>query len=342
MTAAAAGAAGAFLSPLAALSQPKPQLGKITLGFGLDPVFAPHIVAMEKGWFKEAGFTEVATKSFSGGALAGEALLADEIQLWTPGNLPPISMAHTGVPIVVMGTNCIAAAADKLVARKDANIRNPEDLYKIKIGLLAGSTASAVLHKLAGIYRLDVSRLQTVNMPPPEQLAALNAGQIGAMLCWQPWGYRALQGGAAELIHSGVASGFAANKGAAVLVSATRSLFVTSAAFARRNPAALFAMMATLVRAQAYVASPANRDEVVGLVARETKQDAALVASIWDEYVFDPIFDFSYLSDMRAMTDYLVSSGRIKEAKDPLDYTYSGAIAAVNEQLVKLPGRWKP
>ena len=137
-------AAGGLLSTRA-FAQAKPETAKLAMGFGLDPVFAPHMVAMAKGWFRDAGFTDVSTKTFSGGAVAGEALVANEIQLWTPGNLPPISMAHNGVPIVVLGSNAIAWAVDKLVARKDANIRTPEDLYKIKIGLLQGSTASADL-----------------------------------------------------------------------------------------------------------------------------------------------------------------------------------------------------
>ena len=164
--------------PSAALAQTKPETTKLALGFGLDLVFAPHMVAISKGWFKEAGFTDVTTKTFTGGAAAGEALVADEINLWTPGNLPPISMTHNGIPIVILGTNCIAAAADKLVARKDANVKTPEDLYKVKIGLVQGSTASADLFYLAKAYNLDDKRLQVVNMPPPEQLAALNSNNI--------------------------------------------------------------------------------------------------------------------------------------------------------------------
>ena len=192
----------------------------------------------QKGWFRDAGFTDVTTKTFTGGAVAGEALVADEISLWTPGNLPPISMTHNGVPIVILGTNAIAATADKLVARKDANVKTPEDLYRIRIGLLQGSTASADLHFLAKHYNLDEKRLQVVNMPPPEQLAALNSGNIQALLCWQPWGYNALKGGATEMIHSGTVSGFAANQGEKVQISYTRSLFVASQEFVRKNPVA--------------------------------------------------------------------------------------------------------
>lgn len=333
-------ATGALAAP-AALAQPRLEISRLALGFGLDPVFAPHIVAMQKGWLREAGFTEVTTRSFTGGALAGEALLVNEIQLWTPGNLPPISMAHTGIPVVVLGTNCIATEAEQLVARKDANIRAPEDLYRIRIGLLSGSTASATLSNLAKLYNLDERRLQVVNMPPPEQLAALNAGQIGALLCWQPWGYNARRSDAMELIHTGTTSNLASNRGAAVQISATRSLFVASQDFCRRNPNATRALMAVLVRAQKYVADPANRAEILPLVAQETRQPRELVEAIWGEYVFNPAFDQAYVADMENMTQYLVSSGRVRQARHPLDFTFSEPVAAADPALVRVPGRWR-
>jgi ABC-type nitrate/sulfonate/bicarbonate transport system substrate-binding protein len=338
----AAGAAGlAATVPGAAWAQATPEVSKLALGFGLDPVFAPHMVAMSKGWFKDAGFTEVTTKTFTGGAAAGEALVAGEIQLWTPGNLPPISMAHNGVPIVVLGTNAIATAAEKFVVRKDANVKAPEDLYKIKIGLVQGSTASADLHYLAKHYNLDEKKLTVVNMPPPEQLAALNSNNIQGLLCWEPWGYNGLKGGTTELIHSGVVSGFAANKGAKVQISYTRSLFVASQEFAKKNPVATRNMVAVLLRGQKYVADPKNRAEVITLFTEQTKQDKTLAEAIWGEYSFDPVFDDAYVKDMEAMTAYLVASGRIKAPKSVLDYTYTAPLAAADPSLVKVAGHVK-
>lgn len=325
-----------------ALAQAKPEVTRLGLAFGLDPVFAPHMIAIQKGWFREAGFTEVSTKTFSGGALAGEALVAGDIQLWTPGNLPPISMTHSGVPIVVLGTNALAMAADWLVARKDAGIRTPEDLYKAKIGLLQGSTASAVLHYLAAHYKLDEKRLQVVNMPPPEQLAALNSNAVQAMLCWQPWGFNATKGGSAELVHTGLVSEFAANRGQKVQVSYTRSLFVTSQEFVRKNPIATRRMVEVLVRAQRYVADPKHRNEVVTLFVEQSKQDRSLADAIWDQYTFDPVFDDAYVRDMQRLSDFLVTSGRLKSPKNPLEYTYTDPVAAVDPSLVRVPGRFKP
>ncbi len=333
--------AAAALAPAIVRAQARPEISKLGLGFGLDPVFAPHIVAMQKGWLREAGFTEIVTPSFTSGALAGEALIAGQIHLWTPGNLPPISMANSGVPAVVLGTNCIATKAEQLIVRNDANVTKPEDLYRIKIGLLAGSTASATLHNLAKRYNLDEAKLQVVNMPPPEQLAGLTSNNIQALLCWQPWAHNALKLGNTTMLHSGTNSGFAANKGAAAAVSATRSIFVASEEFVRKNPNATRILMATLVRGQKYVANPANRVEVLDLVSAQTKQDKALVDAIWGDYDFNPTFDSAYVADMESMSGYLVASGRLKSPKHPLDYTFTDPVAAADATLVKLPGRWK-
>ena len=190
------------------------------------------------------------TQTFTAGALAGEALLAGDIQLWTPGNLPPISMASNGNPVVVLGTNCVNWNLEKLVVRNDANVNTPEDLYRIKIGLLQGSTSSALLYYLAQHYKLDPQKLQVVNLPPPEQLAGLTSGTVQGFICWEPWPNRALAAGQAKVVHTGSTSYFAANKGATVHVSNNRSIFVASQDFVRKNPSAVAAMLAVLLRGQ--------------------------------------------------------------------------------------------
>jgi ABC-type nitrate/sulfonate/bicarbonate transport system substrate-binding protein len=320
----------------------QPEVKELALGFGIDPPFAPHIVAIQKGWFKDAGFTEVTTKTFTAGVLAGEALVAGQIQLWTPGQLPPISMFHNGIPVVVLGTNCVNWGLEKLVARKDANVQAPQDLYRVRIGLLQGSTSGAMLHHIAQHYGLDEKRLQVVNLPPPEQLASLTSGQVGAMLVWEPWAYRALRGVESQLLHTGTTSHFAGNRGERVKVSDNRSIFVASQAFVRKNPKATRAIMQVMLRAQRYVADPKNRDEVIRLFSEFQKQDVELNRAIWDDFVFNPAFDEAYVEDMERTAAFLAGAGRIKSRTHVLDYTYTDPVAEVDPALAKVKGRWKP
>lgn len=320
----------------------EPEVKKLALGFGIDLPFAPHVIAISKGWFREAGFTEVTTKTFTAGALAGEALIAGEIQLWTPGNLPPISMFHNGIPVVLLGTNCVNWGLEKLVVRKDANVRTPEDLYRVKIGLLQGSTSSAMLHYLARHYKLDEKRLQVVNLPPPEQLASLLSGNVHGVLVWEPWIYRALQNPGMELVHTGLTSHFPGNMGEQVKVSDNRSVFVASQDFVRKNPRTVRAMMEVLLRAQRYVVDPKNKEEVLRVFSDFQKQDVAANRAIWENYVFNPAFDEAYVQDMERMSAFLETTGRIKKRTHILDYTYTDPVADLDASLAKVKGRWKP
>ncbi|MBL8381067.1 MAG: ABC transporter substrate-binding protein [Burkholderiales bacterium] len=334
-------AAGAVFPGTLSAQTGRPETASLSMGFGIDPPFAPHIVAMQKGWFREAGFSDVKTRTFQSGNLAGEALVAGEIQLWTPGNLPPISMVHNGIPVVVVGTASVNWDVEKLTVRKDANVSTPEDLYKIKIGLFQGSTSSAFLSTLAKHYGLDEKRLQVVNLPPPEQLASLTSNNVQALLCWEPWPNRALATGIANVVHSGLTSYFSANNGQRVKVSDGRSVLVVSQEFARRSPNALRAAVGALLRAQRYVANPANLDEVQRMFAEFQKQDLALVRAIWGNYVFNPGFDDAYVADMERTAAFLEASGRIKKRMNVLDYTFTDPLAGLDASLVRVGGRWK-
>lgn len=320
---------------------PQPEISTLSLGFGVDPPFAPHVVAIEKGWFQEAGFETVETQTFTAGALAGEALAAGEIQLWTPGNVPPISMRHNAMPIVILGTSNLAYM-EHLVVRSDAGVQTPEDLYNIRIGLLEGSTASAVLANLANHYGLDVNQMQVVNLPPPEQLTSMIGGETQAFIAWQPWPYLATQQADVKFLNTGVISGFPQDEGERVQTSHTRSVWVASEAFVRENPNAANAMMKVMLRAQAYVANPANRAEVIRLFSEFQGQPIEQNEAIWDNYVFDPSFGESYVADMQAYTDFLAAAGRIGEPLDPMEYTYTGYVQEFRPNLVTVEGKWQP
>lgn len=315
----------------------------LRFGFGVDPVFAPHIVAIEKGWFEEAGFENIETVTFTAGALAGEALAAGEIELWTPGNVPPISMRHNGLPIVVVGTNTLAYI-EKFVARADAELEEPEDLYDIRIGLLEGSTASAVLENIVAEYDLDPLQLQVVNLPPPEQLTSLVNDDIQAFIVWNPWPYLAQQEEdvEVEILHTGTESNFAWDEDGEYQTSFTRSVWVTSESFIRDNPNAANAMMQVLYRAQDYVADPENREEVIELISEYMDQPVEQNEALWDDYQFVNVFDENYVRDMQAYTDFLFEAGRIEDPQDPMSYTYTAFMEEYNPDNVEIEGEWTP
>lgn len=314
----------------------------LSISIGVDLPFLVHVVAQEKGWFAEAGFTDVSFQTFQSGNLAGEALLAGEIQLWTPGNLPPIAMAHNGVPVVILGSNAVSHGLEKIVVRNDAGVDAPEDLYNVKLGLFVSSTSGALVGNVAKQYGLDASKLQLVNLAPSEALAAMKNNEIQGIVFWEPWPYIALNEQDTKVVHTGTISGFAANEGADVQVSNNRTVWVASQDWVRANPKATEALVGVLVKAQAYVSDPANRDEVLKIFSDFQDQPLEMNQALLSNYTFDASIDGTYVEDMNAITEFLKATNRIGDAMDPLSFTYSAPLAAADASLVEIEGGWTP
>lgn len=334
--------AGLFMTATPSQAQ-EVETDTLSISIGPDLPFLVHIVAREKGWFEEAGFKTVEFKTFTSGNLAGEALLADEIQLWTPGNLPPVSMAHNGMPVVILGTNAVSHGLEKIVVRQDAGVENPEDLTKVKLGLLVSSTSGALLANVAKHYGLDASKIQTVNLAPPEAMAAMANNEIQGIVFWEPFPYRAVHEQGARIVHSGTKSFFAKNSGKDVPVSNNRTVWVASQDWVRANPNATAALMKVLTKAQAYVADPANRDEVLKIFSDFQKQPVDMNAALLSDYTFTPNVDKSYVEDMLAIAGYLKATNRIQgDPKDVLSYTFTSPLKAANAAAVEVEGQWAP
>jgi len=315
----------------------------LSISIGPDLPFLVHIVAKEKGMFADAGFKNVEFKTFQSGNMAGEALLADQIQLWTPGNLPPVSMAHNGIPVVILGTNAVSHGLEKIAVRKDAGVENPEDLYKIKLGLLVSSTSGALLGNVAKHYGLDMSKIQTVNLAPPEAMAAMANNEIQGIIFWEPFPYRAVKEQDAKIVHTGTKSFFAKNSGEDVAVSSNRTVWVASQEWVRSNPNAASALVKALLKAQVYVSDLANKDEVLKIYSDFQKQPLEMNQQLISDYSYDPKVDQAYVDDMAAIVEYLKATNRIQgEAKDVLSYTYTEPMKAVDPSLVVIEGQWKP
>jgi ABC-type nitrate/sulfonate/bicarbonate transport system substrate-binding protein len=308
------------------------ELTEITIQYQPNTLFAVQSVALEKGWFEEAGFEKVNIKNFTSGNLAGEALIAGELSVWVPGNMPVISMRHNGVPIVVTGMLNVCPA-EYLMVRNDAGVRKPEDLYDISIGLMVGSTAQGVLWNLANRHGLDNERLQVVNLAPPEQITALRNNEIQALLVWPPAAYKVKD----------VATYMFDSKE----FSHTNVPMVFAESFLKKYPNTARTIMEVMYRGQDWCADQSNWDEAKAIHAKRSEQPLELVEEMWLDY-WNPMqpngnLDDDYVEDFRGYTDFQKATGRIQEPiEDILEYTYTGLLEEIKPAYVKVEGQWTP
>ena len=107
-------------------AQQGPEQTRVSLGVGIDQsVAAWPIVAREKGFFREVGFTDVDIRLFSSGSAMVEALAAGSLQLGFSGDAPVIIMRGQGLPVVVLTPLADDAEFTWLFVRKDRNVRTP-------------------------------------------------------------------------------------------------------------------------------------------------------------------------------------------------------------------------
>jgi ABC-type nitrate/sulfonate/bicarbonate transport system substrate-binding protein len=308
-----------------------PEQKNITIVFQTNPVFVPVSVALEKKWFAEAGFEKVDILNFTSGNLAGEALISGALSVWLPGNMPVISMRHNGVPIVVVG-NLNVCPAEYLMVRKDAGVTKPEDLYKIKIGLMVGSTASGVIEELARANGLDIKKIQIVNLAPPDAMTALKSKEVQAFLVWPPYPFQ-VQDIATYMFES-------------KKYSHTRVPIVFGEGYLRKNPNTVKAIMKVLYRSQEFVENQANWKEAKELYAKRAEQPMDLVEKTFLDY-WEPGRDQGsineqYVKDFDAYAAFQVRNGMIKNLIPVLEYTYTGFLKEIRPQYVKVEGKWKP
>ncbi|MHC4181924.1 MAG: ABC transporter substrate-binding protein [Planctomycetota bacterium] len=309
------------------------EIKTLNLHYQTNDVFVPHSVALTKGWFEEAGFEKVNVKTFAAGGLAGEAFVAGEIDVWTPGNAPVISMRHNGIPVVVVGMLSFCRA-ELMYVRNDAGVNEAKDLYNIRIGLLTGSTLDATLQNLARSEGLDYNRLQVVHLSPPDATTSLLNNDIQATITFAPFNRQILETNIATEVE---VSQF----------SHTNVPIAFSEDFIRKNPNAAMAILKVLLRGQAFVEDPANKDEAMRIHKEYAEQPMDIIELGWDVYWNHPSYpnghiNQMYVDDMQNYTDFQERKGAIKNPVPAIEYTYTGFLKEIKPEFVEIEGKWTP
>jgi sulfonate transport system substrate-binding protein len=157
-------------------------------------VLEPALAA--KGW-------SVAWSEFPGGIQLVEAFQAGKLDFGVVGEAPPIFALAGGAPVVYLGAEPPAPAAEALLVPKASTVARVSDLAGKQIVVNKGSNAHYLLIRALAEAKVPYDKVKITFVPPAGARAAFEAGQVDAWSIWDPFFASAQQAAGARVLRDG-------------------------------------------------------------------------------------------------------------------------------------------
>jgi ABC-type nitrate/sulfonate/bicarbonate transport system substrate-binding protein len=162
----------------------------------------PLFVALDRGWFTEAGLKVEATPFTSANDMIS-ALAASRVDAVTGVSAVPVFHLETNSPgrarVILHSRMTPTQAYDSIIVGRDSTIGSIGDLKGRKIGVYPGTTATNLLRAFLRTQSLAPALVPFVQLAPPNHISALESGSVDALLAYEPTLTVALSRGAKRL-----------------------------------------------------------------------------------------------------------------------------------------------
>ena len=148
-------------------------------------------VAEELGYFRDEKIN-LTIKDFDSGRNALETMLKDEgIDMATVAQTPVVFNSFANEDFVIIATMAYSVDDVKVLARKDHNIKTPEDLFGKKVGVTLRSTGHYFLEGYQANYGRSLKDIELVDVNAASLKDKLISGEVDAITTWEPHIYNA-------------------------------------------------------------------------------------------------------------------------------------------------------
>jgi NitT/TauT family transport system substrate-binding protein len=325
-----------LLLPTVVLAQ-KPELGEVDAWLVRDPqMSAQFAVADQMGYFKEQGL-KVTPRWYIAGTDLPSMWGAGNIHLGTATASMVIPIAASGQAIYNIAPQSDIAGTQQIILGKKGQeiVRSPKDLEKLKIGMPKGASVTMAIEHMARDLGVDFSKIQFVNLSPPDSVTALAKGDIDAMAGWAPWVFNAVKNGG-KVYFTGNKSYIPGKEGQVdwILVHAG---VIASGKMLKENPNTLKAVLRALGKATNTINT--EREATVKIVAREMKMEEGIARDIMALNIYSMELTDKYPRGMGEFVDFLYALNRIPQKPAPEGLFYTKLLKEVDPKLVKWESR---
>jgi NitT/TauT family transport system substrate-binding protein len=326
---------GLAAGPSAAFAQ-KPELAEIDAWLVRDAQMSSQFAVAEAlGYFKAEGI-KINPRWYIAGTDLPSMWGAGNIHLGTATATMVVPIAAAGQTIYNIAPQSDVAGTQQIVLGKKGQeiVRSPKDLEKLKIGMPKGASVTMAIQAMARDHGVDFSKIQFVNLSPPDAVTALAKGDIDAMAAWAPWVFNAVKQAGGKVYFTGNKSLIPGKEGQVDWLHVHAGV-VASGKMVKENPSTLKAVLRALKKATDSINS--DREGAVKIVAREMKTDEALTRDIMALNVYSMEMNDKIYKGMGEFVDFLHSLDRIKQKFPPESVIYTKLLEETDPSLVK----WK-
>jgi sulfonate transport system substrate-binding protein len=270
-------------------------------------MYNPLFVAKEKGWVEEALKPEGVTVKWTG-FLAGppitESFAAGQQDIGYLGDTPSIIAKSVGLGIKIIATAGVAAKAQAILARRDADIKTLADLKGKKVGVTKGSTAHHLLIlglEKAGLRERDI---RLIHLGAPDLVTAIANGDLDAVSTWEPY-VGNIEGG--DVGGRRIADGGDLNKQGA-------NVIIADEGFAAANPEIIKLLLLASDRGQKYLAE--HPVEAAALITNDAKVSPENIVRLLPIVDSRPAINDAIIAEVKLTEAFLRETGLIKNPVD--------------------------
>jgi taurine transport system substrate-binding protein len=156
----------------------------IRIGYQTAP--DPSQVAIVDGAYEKATGAKIEWRKFDSGASVIAALASGAIDIGYAGSSPLAAGVTRGAPIKAFLIAGLIGDAEALAVRNGSGINEPKDLVGKKVAVPFVSTTHYSLLFALKHWGIDPSKVNILNLQPPEIAAAFARGDIDATYVWDP------------------------------------------------------------------------------------------------------------------------------------------------------------
>jgi NitT/TauT family transport system substrate-binding protein len=301
------GLMGAWLALLAAL--PAHAAEQITFGITSATAFSlPHYIAAEKKFYEAENIAVDTIVAGSANAVL-QQLAAASLNMAQAATDQSLRAILRGAAIRIIA-GAASNAPFRLMAAK--TVKSWSDLKGKTISV--GGVTDVTLYFLRTMARKngladgDYDLLYAGGTPA--RFAQLASGAVAAAMLTNPIDFTAIEQGYVDL-----------GSVPQYLPDWAQNNVLVDSRWAAQNRPSILAFLRAYIRATRYFYDPANRDEVIAILAKHTKAPSAVAAATYDLYVKQRVVarDGALFPDgIKANLDALVAMGELKQAP-PLD-----------------------